>query len=73
MEVLVANLVGAAEFQDQWMKAARREQIREACRRVGIEWMKPIKEVLPDEVSYDQIRLVMAEMKREKKLAAGCA
>jgi ATP-dependent DNA helicase RecQ len=73
--VLVANLVerGETEFQDQWMKTERREQIREACRRVGMEWMKPIKEALPDEVSYDQIRLVMAEMKREKKLAAGCA
>lgn len=73
--VLVANLVehGETEFQDQWMKPERHKQIREACRRVGMEWMKPIKEALPDEVSYDQIRLVMAEMKREKVLAAGCA
>jgi len=71
--VLVADLVerGEAEFQARWMDAARREQIREACRRAGLEWMKPIKEVLPEEFTYDEIRLVMAEMKREKKLAAG--
>jgi ATP-dependent DNA helicase RecQ len=72
---LVANLEehGESEFQDQWMKPERHEQIREACRRVGMERMKPIKKALPDEVSYDQIRLVMAEMKREKLLATGCA
>jgi len=34
-----------------------------------MEWMKPIKETLPEEVSYDEIRLVMAEMKREKEVA----
>ena len=71
--VLVADLVerGETPFQESWMGAERREQIREACGRVGMEWMKPIKELLPEEVTYEEIRLVMAEMKREKKLAAG--
>jgi len=71
--VLVADLVerGETEFQERWIEAERRQQIREACGRVGMEWMKPIKELLPEEVTYDEIRLVMAEMKREKKLAAG--
>ena len=67
--VLVADLVerGETEFQEQWVDPARREQIREACERLGMEWMKPIKEALPPEASYDEIRLVMAEMKREKR------
>jgi ATP-dependent DNA helicase RecQ len=71
--VLVADLVerGEAEFQERWMDIARREQIREACRHTSAEWMKPIKEVLPQEVTYDEIRLVMAEVRRKKKLAAG--
>ena len=67
--VLVADLVerGETKFEEQWVDAARREQIREACARLGTDWMKPIKEVLPPEVSPDEIRLVMAEIKREKK------
>ncbi|MGB7845040.1 MAG: RecQ family ATP-dependent DNA helicase [Candidatus Acidiferrum sp.] len=71
--VLVADLVekGETQFQAKWMAAERREQIREVCGRVGIEWMKPIKEALPEEVTLDEIRLVLAEMRREKKVAAG--
>jgi ATP-dependent DNA helicase RecQ len=70
--VLVADLVerGETEFQERWVANERREQIREACQRVGMEWMKPVKEALPEEVSYDEIRLVMAEMKREEELAS---
>ena len=67
--VLVADLVerGEADFQERWMPAERREQIRKACERLGMEWMKPVKEDLPAEASYDEIRLVMAEMKRKNK------
>jgi len=66
---LVADLVerGETEFQERWMPAERREQIREVCLRVGVEWMKPVKEALPPDVSYEEIRLVMAEVKREQR------
>jgi len=66
--VLVADLVerGETEFQERWVGAARRTQIQEACQRLGMEWLKPIKEALPPEVSYDEIRLVMAEMKKPR-------
>jgi ATP-dependent DNA helicase RecQ len=65
--VLVADLVerGETEFQERWMNPERRAQIRGACNRVGMEWMKPIKEALPEEVTFNEIRLVMAEMKRK--------
>lgn len=71
--VLVADLVerGETPFQEGWMDRARYEQIREAGARAGLEWLKPIKEALPEEVSYDEIRLVVAEMKREKKMTKG--
>jgi len=71
--VLVADLVerGETQFQEAWMGAERHQQIREACARVGLEWMKPIKEALPREVTLDEIRLVLGEMKREKKAAKG--
>ena len=68
---LVADLIerGETEFQEAWMTPERQLQIREACERVGMEWLKPIKEVLPEEVSYEEIRLVAAKIRREKKLA----
>jgi ATP-dependent DNA helicase RecQ len=67
---LVADLIeqGQAPFQETWMPPERHQQIREACTRLGLEWMKPIKEALPPEVRFDEIRLVLAEMRREKKL-----
>lgn len=70
---LVADLVekGETKFQESWMAQERHQQIREACRRAGLEWMKPIKEALPEEVSYDEIRLVLAEMRMEAKAGRG--
>jgi ATP-dependent DNA helicase RecQ len=69
--VLVADLIekGETQFQERWMPAERREKIREVCQRVGMDWMKPIREAMSEEVSADDLRLVMAELKREKKLA----
>jgi len=58
---------GAMKFQECWMDASRRGQIREACARLGTEWMKPIRDALPPGVTDDEIRLVMAEVKGEKK------
>jgi ATP-dependent DNA helicase RecQ len=70
---LVANLVekGEVEFQEKWMSALRHEQIRQACSRVGFEWMRPVKEALGEEVTLADIRLVVAEMRRERKVAGG--
>ena len=70
---LVADLLekGEVQFQEQWMAGERYQQIRDACTRAGLEWMKPIKEALPEEVSFDEIRLVLAEMRRQAKVAQG--
>jgi ATP-dependent DNA helicase RecQ len=40
----------------------RRKQIEAAIAIAGIERLKPIKELLPDEVSYEDIRLVVGEL-----------
>ena len=71
--VLVADLIerGDVQLKQEWIDAERHEQIREACVRLGLEWMKPIKESLPEEVTYDEVRLVLAEMRREKNMASG--
>ena len=66
---LTADLIekGELEFQREWMPDGHYQQIREACERVGVEWMKPLKEALPEEIPYDDVRLVLAQMRREKK------
>jgi len=70
--VLVADLIerGDLKLNDEWVRAGRRQQIREACTRAGLEMMKPIKEALPEDVTYDEIRLVLSEMRWEKKVAS---
>jgi ATP-dependent DNA helicase RecQ len=62
---LVADLIerGETEFQENWMLPERHDQIFQACAQVGTEWLKPIKEALPEEVTYDEIHLVVAEFR----------
>jgi ATP-dependent DNA helicase RecQ len=62
----VADLIerGETQFQSNWMPLDHRDQIRQACAQIGTEWLKPLKEALPEEVTYDEIRLVLAEVRR---------
>ncbi len=66
---LVADLIekGETELKPQWVDAAKCDQIREACEQAGTEWLKPIKDALPEEISYEEIRLVVAELRWKKK------
>jgi ATP-dependent DNA helicase RecQ len=47
-----------------------REQIEEAIEKHGTERLKPIHEALPENISYNQIRFVLAERKRSEKPVA---
>jgi len=64
---LVADLLerGATKFQDDWVEAEKRQAIREAAQRSGLEWLKPIKDALPNQITYEEIRLVVAEMRKD--------
>jgi ATP-dependent DNA helicase RecQ len=66
---LVADLIakGEMKLKPQWVDPAKCEQIREASKQVGTEWLKPIKDALPEEISYEEIRLVVAELRHKKK------
>ncbi len=68
----VANLVerGDLEFRDEWIDRNKQAVIEAACAKVGVEWLKPLKDALPPEVSYDEIRLVVAKLRREGKMRA---
>jgi ATP-dependent DNA helicase RecQ len=63
---LVATLVekGELQFRNSWIDDSKRASIAEACSRLGMERMKPIKEALPPEISYEEIRLVAAQLRQ---------
>ena len=63
---LVADLVeqGRLEFQPSWVEEAKQAKIKEACARLGVERLRALKDVLPAEVTYDEIRLVVAQFRR---------
>jgi ATP-dependent DNA helicase RecQ len=62
---LVADLIerGEAEFQLGWLAPERYNQIAAACRQLGMDRLKPLKEALPPEIPYEEIRLVIARLR----------
>jgi ATP-dependent DNA helicase RecQ len=63
---LVANLVekGTVAFQPNWVDSEKRASIAAACAQLGFERLKPIKEALPPEITFEEIRLVVAHLRR---------
>ena len=64
---LVADMIerGDAEFQPGWLAPERYNQIAAACRQLGMDRLKPLKEALPPEIPYEEIRLVIAGLRTE--------
>ena len=62
---MVSEMVesGEVEFRPEWIEAERLEKIREACDRLGAERLRPLKDALPAEITYEEIRLVAAHWK----------
>jgi ATP-dependent DNA helicase RecQ len=66
----VAGLVekGELEFRAEWIDRSRLLMIEAACATLGLERLerlKTLKDALPPEISYDEIRLVVARLRRE--------
>jgi ATP-dependent DNA helicase RecQ len=67
----VATLVekGQLEFRSEWIDRNKQAVIEAAIGRVDIknlERLKPIKDALPPEITYDEIRLVLSRLRREQ-------
>ena len=67
----VAALVesGQVDFQPAWIDRNREAVIAAACVRAGldhVERLKPLKDVLPPEITYEEIRLVLAHLRRDR-------
>ena len=62
---LVADLVerGDLEFQPAWVAAEKRASIEAACARLGLDRLRTLKEALPPEITFDEIRLVAAHLR----------
>jgi ATP-dependent DNA helicase RecQ len=66
----VANLVerGDLEFQPNWIDRNKQAVIEAACGKLGINGLKPLKDSLPPEITYDEIRLVVAQVRRDQRV-----
>ena len=67
----VAALVetGQVEFQSRWIDRNKQSVIEAACAQVNVtrlERLKPLKDTLPPEITYEEIRLVLARLRRER-------
>lgn len=65
---LVADLVekGKLEFQSAWVESGKQQNIESACARLGTQWLKPLKEALPPEISFEEIRLIVARLRQQQ-------
>jgi ATP-dependent DNA helicase RecQ len=63
---MVADLVekGRLEYRVDWVGEERHKRIEEVVRRVGAQWLKPLRDALPPEITAEQIRLVVAYVRR---------
>jgi ATP-dependent DNA helicase RecQ len=67
---MVAAMVerGEVGFEPGWIHGDHQEQIVEACRRWGLERLKLLKEALPEPVTYDEIKLVVAQLRQQQAM-----
>jgi ATP-dependent DNA helicase RecQ len=70
---MVARLVesGGVEFDSAWIGREKQDSIESAAARLGSERMKPIKDAVAPEITYGEIRLVLARMARRRAGAGG--
>jgi ATP-dependent DNA helicase RecQ len=64
---LVAELIerGDTEFRPDWMAPARYDEIAAVCRQLGMDRLRPLKDALPAEITYEEIKLVVASLRHQ--------
>lgn len=65
----VAELIesGDIEFKPVWVDANRLAEIETACARLGTAALRPIKDAVSPEITFNDIRLVAARLRWEEK------
>jgi len=66
---LVADLVekGRLTYDENWVDMEKHRQIEEACGKLGVQWLKPLREALPPAISFEEIRLVVAKLRKQEE------
>jgi ATP-dependent DNA helicase RecQ len=61
----VAELVekGRIAYRIDWVGEDAHAQIEEVVRKLGSQWLKPLRQALPPEITSEQIRLVVASVR----------
>ena len=62
---MISSLIekGETQFRPEWMDPAHYSAIQSACTKLGMDLLSPIKNSLPPEISYEEIRLVVAHLR----------
>jgi ATP-dependent DNA helicase RecQ len=65
---MVSDLVerGEVKFQSGWVDQEKHKKIEDACGRLGLGKLTPLKEALPPEITFDEIRLVVARLRQQQ-------
>jgi len=65
---MVSDLVerGEVKFQPGWVDQEKQARIEDACARLGLGKLTPLKNVLPPEITFEEIRLVVARLRRQQ-------
>ncbi len=63
----VSTLVESGElaFFPSWIDPEKQSQIVAACARLGMQALRPLKDALPEEITFDDIKLVVARLRWE--------
>jgi ATP-dependent DNA helicase RecQ len=66
---LVVRLMekGELEFQPGWIDTEKQAQIEKVCALLGFVRLKPLKEALPPDITFEEIRLVVARLRLERE------
>jgi len=66
---LIADLIekGALPLRPGWVHPIHAEQIRQSAAKLGLDYLKPIKESLPDGISYEEVRLVVSDLRHSAR------
>jgi ATP-dependent DNA helicase RecQ len=62
---------GDVKFDAKWLSAERYVQIAAAVEQFGKERMKPVKDALLEEITYEEIRLVATHLRQQKEEKSG--
>ena len=54
------------EFEESWVAEDRQRKLKPRLPILDLERFSPIKEALPEDFTYDEIRLVVANLRRRR-------